>query len=286
MGTNTTTNAFAVLRNNLSITTAGSTSVASNGGNLVPDLIGNLRVDQVWGSAQASVAFHDNRAQYWGLGANPSGYPGDKWGWAGQLGVTFNLPMLAKGDTISISTAYCNGATGYCADAPGSFQGYGGFYSIRNNSAGIVGVAFLEDAYYDAPGNGGLELPQVWNVAFGINHYWMPNFQQSIHAGYLNYKSNSTTVDTNPAAASNSCAVLGLAAGCRNFSAYEVGSRFLWNPVQNLDVGLDILYTRVNGAYQGLVLSGATPASGTSAVTGGSAGMWAGIVRVQRNFWP
>ena len=40
-------------------------NVATNHGNETPDIVGNLRVDQAWGSAQISGALHLNQATYY-----------------------------------------------------------------------------------------------------------------------------------------------------------------------------------------------------------------------------
>ena len=36
-----------------------------------------------------------------------------------------------------------------------------------------------------------------------------------------------------------------------NFSFYEIGTRTQWNPVPQLDIGLEVLYTHLNTAYKG-----------------------------------
>src|SRR6476620_9956863 len=84
------------------------------GSTQIPDIVGSLRVDQAWGSAQIAGALHQNRAGYYGnnsasiaagpAAANflgPNGYtglaPGDTFGWAAMGGVVINLPWN-KGD--------------------------------------------------------------------------------------------------------------------------------------------------------------------------------------------
>jgi hypothetical protein len=68
-----------------------------------------------------------------------------------------------------------------------------------------------------------------------------------------------------------------------------VGTRTIWNPVPNLDIGVEVVYTKVQqnmdpntvrlnfagagGRAQGLYV----PADQD---------VWAGILRIQRNFWP
>ena len=51
----------------------GNNGAGAYGGFQVPDVVGNLRVDQAWGSAQIMAAYHDvNPAYYAGHGGNPS----------------------------------------------------------------------------------------------------------------------------------------------------------------------------------------------------------------------
>src|SRR5258707_2964294 len=88
----------------------------------VPDIIGNLRVDQAWGSAQIAGALHQVRAGYYGnnftkaIFTGPGGYTGiapeDKWGWAAMGGVVINLPWSA-GDKFWVEGAYTQGAVSY-----------------------------------------------------------------------------------------------------------------------------------------------------------------------------
>src|SRR5262249_35415911 len=92
-----------------------------------PDLAGNLRVDQAWGSAQIMAALHNASAGYYtnfpGLtsatvGAVPGGvqvfgHPAEAWGYAvggGAKLVNFLLPR----DMIEFQANYCHGAIAYC----------------------------------------------------------------------------------------------------------------------------------------------------------------------------
>ena len=76
----------------------------------MPDVVGSLRVDQAWGSAQIAGALHQLRAGYYGnnttgAGANVLGVdsrflaPSDAYGWAAMAGIVINLPW-AKGDKL------------------------------------------------------------------------------------------------------------------------------------------------------------------------------------------
>ena len=87
--------------------------------------MGNLRVDQAWGSAQIMAAYHDvNPAYYGGLGANQAtaitGGPDDhKAGWVVGAGFKLNTPWLLNwfgsgaGDYIQTQFNYTQGALKY-----------------------------------------------------------------------------------------------------------------------------------------------------------------------------
>ncbi|MBV9347845.1 MAG: porin [Pseudolabrys sp.] len=308
---------------NLSIT-PGGTSVTTTAGWTWPDLVGNVRVDQAWGSAQAQFALHNNASTYYyttagtaaataGASAaasstNTAGGPvGSALGWAIGAGVTFNLPMIAPGDTISAAVNYCEGATRYCS-APGGTRNSGAFYGMRSMAGGTIAAAWLEDAYFGNGINGsavtGLQLSQTWSVIAGFNHKWNPQWQTSVYGGYLDYRANSSAVNAAPITVGGCSAgvvvgapgtnastpATGGYAGCRDFSVWHIGTRTLWNPVANLDIGVDVMYHYVNSAYRGYTLTGPTAgvaggAAGTGAI-GGNVGNVSGIFRVQRNFWP
>ncbi|HSH93062.1 MAG TPA: porin, partial [Roseimicrobium sp.] len=147
--------------------TIGAANASDNHGNEVPDIVGNLRVDQAWGSAQVSGALHLNQAQYFGTPAAPAGqqgHPDDKWGWAVAAGILLKMPWDAK-DTFAVSATYAEGATTYVWNAGGAFGARGAGANLTQ--VGGVAAGWLDDAYFGAPGagvSGSLELPKAWNV--------------------------------------------------------------------------------------------------------------------------
>src|SRR3984957_1694735 len=93
-----------------------------------PDVVGALRVDQAWGSAQLSGAWHHVSTQ--GSVTNAFTVPGfvtapgassvnggfgalTAGGYAVQGGVKINLPMLAAGDDLWLEGGYSHGAVTY-----------------------------------------------------------------------------------------------------------------------------------------------------------------------------
>src|SRR5581483_6059658 len=85
------------------------------------DFVGNLRVDQAWGSAQVSAAPHDASASYYGepsATTEANGHPGNKWGYAVSGGLRLNAPMIGPGDYFQAMGVYSVGATKYLASTP------------------------------------------------------------------------------------------------------------------------------------------------------------------------
>jgi hypothetical protein len=264
-----------------------------NHGNEVPDIVGNLRVDQAWGSAQVSGALHLNQATY--HASQPANtvtaHPDDKWGWAVGAGLLLKMPWDAK-DTFAVAATYAEGATTYVVNVPGSFGARSSGASLFQD--GGVAIGWWDDAYFESGANGvrgELQLPKVWNVQAGFQHYWTNALRSSIWGSYMNYETNSEAVDR------LICANRGFAAGCGDWSAWQVGSRTIWNPVTNLDIGLEVMYTKVETAFSGGRAGACGAVPGCTLGGGGIAGIpvvhniqdndvWSGILRIQRNFWP
>jgi hypothetical protein len=271
---------------------AGVDNVAMNHGSEVPDIVGNLRVDQAWGSAQVSGALHLNQASYYLI--QPAGtttaHPDDKWGWAVAAGLLLKMPWDAR-DTFAVAGSYAEGASTYVANVPGSYAGRSSAASLFQD--GGVAVGWWDDAYYadTVTGiRGELELPKIWNVNAGFQHYWTNALRSSIWGSYTSYEASSNAVDT------IICAPRGFGAGCADWNAWQVGSRTIWNPVANLDIGLEVMYTKIETAFAGGRVNcgigiagcvfGATPAGIPAVHNIQDNDVWSGILRIQRNFWP
>jgi hypothetical protein len=140
----------------------------------------------------------------------------------------------------------------------------------------------------------GIELATNWNVFAAIQHYWVPELRTSLYGGYAQYKANSNAVNVEVCQELNEGELAGFTGlvaptGCLDWAAWTVGSRTLWNPVKNLDVGVDVLYTSMSKtAFAGATAHFAAP--GASVVPGvfdvADTHIWAGILRVQYNFLP
>jgi hypothetical protein len=78
--------------------------------------------------------------------------------------------------------------------------------------------------------------------------------------------------------------------GCNpDFNVWNVGTRTIWNPVPNLDVGLELMYTRLETKHDASLVAFNFAGSGGRAAglyAPSSENVFSGLFRIQRNFWP
>ena len=79
-------------------------------------------------------------------------------------------------------------------------------------------------------------------------------------------------------------------AGCNpDFNVWNVGTRTIWNPVPNLDVGLEVMYTKIEQNHDPALIALNFPGAGGRAVglyQPADQEVFSGLFRIQRNFWP
>lgn len=290
--------------------TGPTNSGNTNAGFLVPDIVASLRTDQAWGGAQIAGILHDNRANAYlipGAGiVDTTAHPGDKWGGAISAGLELNLANWgwSKGDSFAIQSQYCVGDSESCVNNSGARQA-DLFWGRKNG--GNIGLAWVDDAYFANTAAGvfapnaiqtGLQLPTAWNIWAAVQHYWTPELRTSLYGGYLEFKANSSAVDasfcaplhaggtiTNGGVIKGSSAVS--ASGCTDWATWAIGSRTIWNPTKNLDIGVDVLYSRLTkSAFEGATVTFTPAQSPLETLKAGSSQIVSGIVRVQYNFYP
>ena len=265
---------------------------STSNGFLFPDVVGALRVDQAWGSAQLMGAMHDASGSYFGS-TDVTGHPNNALGYAVGGALVVNLPGFGavsnvnsqpNVDQIKLQAEWGKGAAGYVSNATNTSTLYG-----SNNT---LGAGWLVDGVYSAANGSNVELTTAWAVNGGFQHIWTPNWRTSVYGGYLNVSYDAAAaaiVGASPAGWSCSPSCVG---GTINpsFSIWQAGTRTQWNPVSQLDVGVDVLYSRLNSFN----VNNGTDTISMPAVGGRPAGIytltdqdvWSVMFRVQRNFWP
>ncbi|HEV7328001.1 MAG TPA: porin, partial [Bosea sp. (in: a-proteobacteria)] len=237
------------------------------GGQDFPDIVASLRVDQGWGSAQLSGAFRQNRVTALTVtlpGADPvvvaGTRGGDDYGWAIQGGVKINLPMLAAGDHLFLQAAYADGALGYI--------GYGGTAGV-----GRLTQISAADIGFD-PLTGNIKNSTGWSVVAGLRHFWTPQLRSELYGSYSELQLGHTA----------RAAFYAPGAVVRSLDPKEmiVAGNLIWSPVSGLDIGVEVLYTRVE--YKSRV----TPTNDLGVRVAGQGikndDAWAGRLRIQRDF--
>jgi hypothetical protein len=245
------------------------------GGIQVPDIVGNIRLDQTWGSAQISGAAHEVTANYYGAstinnGLSETGHPGDKWGWVASVGLRLNFPMIAQGDYFQTQAAYTLGATRYMNQANNA-------PNFGWERGGNFGFGVLSDCVFaltSAPVGGpvingtGCNLTTGWEVDASYEHYWTPQFHESFYGGIeeirYNSQANNILCTAEGAGTGTLTGSLAVAApGCNNnFDIWSVGTRLQYDFTKMLYIGVDFLYQHLDTAtLPGNVL---TPANGTA----------------------
>ncbi|MGH6863267.1 MAG: porin, partial [Methylocella sp.] len=171
---------------------------AQPGGSRVPEIVGNIRLDQPWGAVQLSAAAHQVRASLFGsdaLATPPGGYAfpaltSNSFGFAVQGGVQLNADYLSPGDKLWLQAAYEKGAFGYIAGNNYDFS-YGSVNQNRFAGSGGTPIDYFggwnpqvnSDCVFT--GSGVCEQQWGWDITGAYKHYWLPILSSAIYGSYL-----------------------------------------------------------------------------------------------------
>jgi hypothetical protein len=220
------------------------------GGTRAPDITGAIRVDQAWGLAQISVAAHDMHPAYYGA-TEPTGHPGDKWGWAVQGSLSIKNIPTGAGDSINLQAVYTDGASRYNFQSlfPQTFFMYSGT-GLAGAYQGL-GIAGIADGVFTT--GSGIETVKTWGFRGGYTHNWNPNWASAIYGGYgaLSYGgAGKATI------CANMVGLLGLTGNCNpDFNFAVIGVNTVWTPVKNLAFTADLSWSRLDQKYSGTIAS-------------------------------
>jgi hypothetical protein len=268
------------------------------------DYVGNVRVDQAWGSAQVSAAAHQLNPLYYAPTSTAvlDGHPGDQWGWVVSGGIKINTPMIAPGDNFIVAASYTEGATKYLFNS-------GNGENLGVAQGGSIGYGVGSDCIYGGTlgaGNAtGCLLTTGWGVDAAYEHYWTPQWHQSLVFNYMSisYSSQANALLCAAEGGGNSTGsfvtgTLAAAPGCNNnYQFWGVGSRLQWDVTKSFYIGVEAIYQELDSATAvgGIVpatiaTSSAFGATGTgcAAVTCslGNQSNWSFTVRMHKDFLP
>jgi hypothetical protein len=258
----------------LNLSVAGTVTGAGGnayGGTHVPDIVGNIRVDQAWGLFQISAAAHDVNASYNVLGASGapnnlsaiSGHPDDKWGGSVMAALQIkNLPT-GPGDDIKLDASYAKGDTknviSTLSPSP-NFAMFGG----SNRAYQSIGIGQTADGVF-APvglglgggglagigGSGDIKLVESYGFRGAFNHNWDAYWSSGLFGSASAVRYNGTAgagtgfgdlnsakgqwcasyITANKLTAANTSADF----SCNpDYNVYQLGFITRWTPVKNL----------------------------------------------------
>jgi hypothetical protein len=198
-------------------------------GQRAPDIVVSLDLAQGWGGAHLAGVAHN--VYMVGFPPYVDGSPTlDKWGWAIDGGLKFNLPTLGAGDDIQLQAQWTKNAVWY-SGIPDGMWGENG--QVNGN-----GIAMpVADAFYN--GDGTWASPTAWGVtALGEFHFG-PTFAIDPEVSYAQLTWSGFGAFDDGVLSKNS-------------ESWIVGPVFHWDPVAHLDFNLELLYQSTHQDVPGL----------------------------------
>jgi hypothetical protein len=224
------------------------------GGMKWPDFVGALHVKQGWGEAQVSGVIHNVNVSANGYnsdstavgaicGLTGSGYCNDEHnqiGWGVDAGVKINLPSFGAGDDALLTGSYTQSAVWY-SGLPDMMWGENG--QVNGNGQPM----YMQDAYFN-PITNQWAKPTAWSVSALIEHHFTPQFYLDLEGsvGQLKWSNQGGGCSLFGVG----CALSSAATGALSPTAttWLVGADLGWNPVNNLNFDLELMYQSTNQA--------------------------------------
>jgi hypothetical protein len=259
---------------------------AQPGGSRVPEIVGNLRLDQPWGAAQLSAAAHQVDSSLFGASAlttppTASAFPAltsNSFGFAIQGGVQLNADYLSPGDKLWLQAAYEKGAFSYIAGNNVAYS-YGSVNQNRYPGSGVTPLDYFagwnpqvnSDCVFT--GSGACEQQSGWDITGAYKHYWLPILSSAIYGSYMevHYPTNALNG-------------FGGAVGVSNIKEARIGTNLVWTPLRGFDIGAEFMYVHLNETRPvGLAPDSTLTAAGLPAFQPNNT-QYEGRLRIQRAF--
>ena len=138
----------------------------------------------------------------------------------------------------------------------------GGFFHVDHDAIALGVPGSATGAYT-------LQKSRGFSVAAAINHYFTPNFHDVLFGSYE---------ESSYGRAKNIDWTLG---GLGDASQYRVGNQFLWDPVKNLEIGLEVFYAHLD---QTLAHAPGTAATALPVGIAKNPDAFEGRLRLERDF--
>jgi hypothetical protein len=264
-----------------------------------PDVVGNIRLEQAWGSLQLMAAWHNVGTTYYNSNnggaaviTEPGGHPDNKSGFAIGGGIKLNAPMIGKGDYLQAETTYSEGANRY-----NNMTVFIGDYVMYNGKS--IGYGIRTDAVTGGTLSTGtaaaLELTTTWSVNAAYSHHWNDQWKTNVWGSYLATSYNTTAnamLCTTEGFGTGVGSTAVATPGCDNdWSLSAVGVLTNWNVTKDFYLGLEVMYANLNSASTptgliALLTNGTKPATGNTRYTVADQDIWSVRFRVHKDFYP
>jgi Porin subfamily len=283
---------------------AGGTGTNSYGGWEMPDVVGNIRVDQAWGLFQLSGALHAVNGSYNVLGSGGipvsgstaltdsvlSGHPETKYGGSVMAALQIKNIPTGPGDDIKFDASWAKGDTknviATSATSPNFLMMGGTMGQFGPNQS--IGFGATTDGVFLPTANGGdgqIHLTTSYGVRGAFNHNWDPYWSSSLFGGmgWVNY--DGTAKAEYCAAYGTSVAGRNITYTCNpNFNISELGAITRWTPVKNLTFSAETIWTHLNQGFSGAATFSPGAPQPTALYSFKNQDTVSLNVRVQRNF--
>jgi hypothetical protein len=269
-------------------------------GDHVPDVVGNLRLDQAWGTLHFGAAAHEVHGNYFTSTDSSTGHPDTTYGYA--VTGAFELKNLPTGvgDSFKAEAGFAHGAAKYVWGGTIDGSGAGRFAATGGTGGGTMAFGYVLDGVYggtSAATGTSISLSNAWEVTAYYEHYWNPAWRTSLFANYtaISYGAaanaaliaNLSTIGGIGPTTGHFVATPGTAGGSMKFATTQVGTRTAWSPVKDLTFQAEFIYSRLINSLDGSFVTAAGGVPGVATGTAykmGSQNIYNGAVQVVRSF--
>jgi len=285
-------------------------SAAGVGGNAyagvnMPDVVGNIRVDQAWGLFQISGAVHEVDASYNTLagatltpanlvgavaGSELSGHPDTKYGGSVMAALQIKNIPTGPGDDIKFDATWAKGDTknviSTSASSP-NFLMLGGTHG-QFGANQTIGFGATTDGVYlpvAAGGDGSIHLTTSYGVRGAFNHNWDPYWSSSLFGGMGWVRYDATAQAEYCATYGAAVAGRGITYTCNpNYTISMLGAVTRWTPVKNLTFSAEAIWTHLTTGFSGFATFSPGAPYAATVLTFAHQDTVSFNVRAQRNF--
>jgi Porin subfamily len=293
-------NRTAIYNTSVGISATGVSANAYDGVHM-PDVVGNIRIDQAWGLFQLSGALHEVGASYNTLTAGTaqattasilSGHPDTKYGGSVMAALQIKNIPTGPGDDIKFDASFAKGDTknviSTSAASPNFLMAGGTFGQF--GPSGSLAFGATTDGVYAPVGflgstDGGIHLTTAYGIRGAFNHNWDPYWSTSLFGGMGWVRYDST-------AKAEYCAAYGATVGGQNvtytcdpnYTISMLGAVTRWTPVKNLTFSAEALWAHLTTGFNGFATFSPGAPEPTQTWSYKAQDTVSFNVRVQRNF--